>query len=146
MGKKGRRKVEGGKSIEVSIEKCEEVEWEVKKKGIVYMVLTKSGDEKREAGPKVEVLRSALKKYRFIRNVSFKDLEDEYELDNDSVSTEKVNLVLADPPYNIRSARGQSNSAYNAFLKTDIEDAVKLIGNVMAPGARGHMFCSDSMF
>lgn len=38
-------------------------------------------------------------------------LEDEYELDAGFVRSEKVNLVLASPPYSTRGAQGRSNSA-----------------------------------
>lgn len=48
-------------------------------------------------GPEVELLKSALKKCSFIRDVSFIEVEHEYELDNCTVLTEKVPLIHADP-------------------------------------------------
>lgn len=74
------------------------------------------------------------------------DLEDEYELEFGSFLTEQVRLVLASPPYNTRSPRGQSNSAHYVFSKCDMENVVRLMGNRTAPVARGRIVCSDLLF
>lgn len=50
------------------------------------------------------MLKSAMKRHRFIRNTSFRDLKEDYELQNGPVFTEKLNLVLADPPDSTRDA------------------------------------------
>lgn len=42
-----------------------------------------------EAGSEIELLNSAMKKYCFIRDASFNDLEEDYELEIGSVLTEK---------------------------------------------------------
>lgn len=59
---------------------------------------------------------------------------------------QNVNLVLADPWYNTRSAQAQAGSAHIVSCKEDTEDTVRLVSNVMAPRARVHSTCSDLMF
>lgn len=54
-----------------------------------------------------------------------------------------MNLMLADPPYRIRSARGQASPAHDVFFKEDIEDAVTFMSSLMAPRAQGHIRGSD---
>lgn len=45
--------------------------------------------EEPEAGPEIEELRSATKKYCYIRETSFNNLKDEYELETGSDLTKK---------------------------------------------------------
>lgn len=51
-----------------------------------------------------------------------------------------MNLVPGDPPYSACSAQGQVSCAHNVFSKKDIENAVGLTSNVMAPELHGHIF------
>lgn len=99
-----------------------------------------------ETGQKLEMLNSGMSRYRFIRDISFNDLENENELEFGSVLSGKVSLVLAGLPYSTRSARSQSTSAHDVPLKRDREDAVRLMDAVVAPRAYGSIFTSDSMF
>lgn len=98
-----------------------------------------------EAGLEVDLLRSAIRNCRFIRETSVNDFEDEYAFKSGSLLTVKVSLVLSDPPYSTRRGRGQSSCAHDVFSKKEMKDAVRLLGSVMAPGAQGHVFCSDLM-
>lgn len=117
----------------------------MKEEDSVYTISKASGAAETKAEPQKEVLKSAMKKCCFTRDTSFNDLENEYELGSGSVLTEKVNPVLADPPYSTRSARGQSNCAYDVFSKSNMEGGVRLMGIGMAPGAHGHISCSSLM-
>lgn len=83
--------------------------------------------------------------YCFIRNTFFKNLGDAYELETGSDCTEDVNLVLSDPPHNTRRTQSQSSFAHGLVSKSGMEDAVTLLGSVVASGARGHISCSDKM-
>lgn len=69
-----------------------------------------------------------------------KDVGDEYGLEEGSVLIEEVNLVPAVPSSHICSATGQSHSAHDVLSKRGMEDAVRLVGSAMAPGAHGHIF------
>lgn len=50
------------------------------------------------------MLKSAVRKYCLVQATSFNDFKEEYELEADFVLTGKVNLILADPANNTRSA------------------------------------------
>lgn len=65
-----------------------EAEREVKEEDINDTTSTGSGAAEPEAGPEVEMLRSAMKSSCFIRDTSFIDLEGECELEAGSVITE----------------------------------------------------------
>lgn len=81
------------------------MEREVKEKEIVATTPTGFSAAEPKAGPEVQLLKSAKKKYCFTRNTSCNDLDEEYELKTGSILTERVNLVFTDPPYSNRSAR-----------------------------------------
>lgn len=49
-------------------------------------------------------------------------------------------------PYSTRTERDQSDSAHSVLSKTNVENAVKLMSNVLASGVHGHLFCSELMF
>lgn len=115
-------------------------------KKIVGTTPTGSKNAHPSSGLQTEVLDSAKKKYCFIQDISFNDLDDQSELETGSICREKVSQVLADSSYSTRSTRCQTNSAQNVFLKRDRGDAVKLMGTEMAPGAHGHVFCLSLVF
>lgn len=144
MEKTKKRKTEN--TNEVRTKNIEEMEKEVKEDSIVDTAPTGSGAAQPEAEPEIEMLRSAMEKYCFVRDTLFNDLEDKYELDTRSVLTEEANLVLAHPRYSICSARGQPNSAHDVFLNKKMADAVRLVGSMKAPAAHGHVFRPDLVF
>lgn len=53
-----------------------------------------------------------------------------------------VQLVLTDPPYNIRRVRGDENSDYDHMTVQDMMEFVDLVGLVLRPGGHGIIFCS----
>lgn len=53
-----------------------------------------------------------------------------------------MNLVLASPPYNTGIAWRRSDFAHDVFSKRSMENAVRVMGSVMALAAHGHTFCS----
>lgn len=58
-------------------------------KNIVDTIPKDSGVAELEAGPELEVLTFAMNKCCFIRNILFKDFEDNYELDTGSALVRK---------------------------------------------------------
>lgn len=96
-----------------------------------------------EAASEIEAHECALRKYRFILDALFNDLERKFGLEADSVFTEKVSLVLAIPLKNTCSGQAQSSSAHIVLSRTDMEELVRLLGSGMAPGLHGHMSCLD---
>lgn len=96
------RETEIENATEVGTEKSEKMEREVKKNEIFHTFFrTGSRAVKPHVGPEIELLKYAVKTYRFIRDTWFDDFEDEYELKTGSILTEKVNLILAGPLYTL---------------------------------------------
>lgn len=115
----------------------------MKKKDIVDTIFTGFSAVKLEGVPEVELLRSGMTKFCLIQDTFFDDLEDKYQLLTGSVLTENMSLVPAYLLCSTRSARIQPSSAHDVFLKRNIENVLKIMGDVMAPGAQGHIVCSD---
>ena len=57
-----------------------------------------------------------------------------------------VDLVLTDPPYNIRKEGGRENSSHDSFSEKDMKDLVDICEQVLKPGGHGIIFCSFSQF
>lgn len=123
-----------------------EIRRELKKENNVHKTSTGLGAAKEGAGPKLEVLKSAVKNYCFIRDTLFNDLQEECELDVGFLLTENMNLSLVCPSYKARSARGQSGCAHKGLLKKDLETAARLRGSFMAFEAHERTLCSDLDF
>lgn len=122
------------------------MEKKLKEEDTVSMIPTGFDAADLELGPGVDVLKFLAKKHCFVRDTSFNNLEDEYGLQTNSVFTGKATVFLADPPYSTGSARGHSSSTHGVFLKSDMENAVRLMRYVMDLGAHAHIICSDLMF
>lgn len=134
-----------GRSKEMQTEKRNEAERGMKEKDIVDKTSTGYCAAEPKAGPDRGKWKSAMKKNCFVLHTSVTDLEDESEFETGSVLTAKVSLVLTDPPYNNRNARDQSDCAHEVLSKKDVEYEMRLMGNVMARGAHGHISCADLM-
>lgn len=87
-----------------------------------------------------------MKNYCFIRETLLDDFKDEYELQSGAVLTEKANLGLNGLQYSNRCSQNQSDLAHEGFSKRDAENAVRLVGSIMTPGAHEHIISSDLMF
>lgn len=88
-------------------------------------------------------------------NAEFRELLDEQELTHreslfSSVHRESmlafVNLVLIDPPYNVRRSRHDDNSEYDLLKSEDIAEVVELCARKMRPKGHDHLFCSALQF
>lgn len=137
-------KIENAK--ELGTGSSEELERKVKKKDIVDTIFAGSGAAEQESGPKVEKLKSTMKKDCLFRDTLLDDPKDEYGLETSFFLTGNMNRVLADPPSKTRSARYQSKSSSHVFSKCDMEDVVRLMDSKMAPGAHGRILCSGLLF
>lgn len=85
-------------------------------------------------------------KYCFIRDSSFNDLNDKYEFETGLVLAEKGHLVLTDSPHSTRIVQSQSDSAHDVFSQSNTENAVRLIGNLMASGTDGRILFWTACF
>lgn len=57
-----------------------------------------------------------------------------------------VDLFCTDPPHNVQSIPSRSNSDYDVFSNTYIENMAHLIWGVRKNGGHGHIFCSELQF
>lgn len=98
-----------------------------------------------EAKSATQILIVIIKKYGFVRDRSFFELEDLHELKNGLTLHRNANLMLAHSTCDSRSGRGPTSSAHDVFCREDIEANMKFMSCVMAAGAHGHNFCSERM-
>ena len=60
--------------------------------------------------------------------------------------TENVDLIITDPPYNVRRLAGRRNSDYDVLTMEEMEECVEVISTILKPGGHGVLFCSDLQF
>lgn len=72
-----------------------------------------------------QMLKVALKEYRFVPGESSNEHDDLYELETRCALSEKVCMVLADLPYTTSSAWHRTRSTRDVSSKNDIKDAAK---------------------
>lgn len=127
-------------------ENSEKMQRQVKEKNIVDKIVTGSSAGEPDVIPKVREMSAAIEIYCFVLDTSFKDVEDECELETGAVLSEMVNLALSDPPYSTHSARSHSNLAQDVFWTRDVRNAATLANSVIDTGEHGHVICSDLVF
>lgn len=91
---------------------------------------------------------SILKMERYMQQYSslylceFQQLMECHETLNYEMLDDMVQLVLTDPPYNIRRERGKVDSEYDSITINQMKQVVQTIRNVLRPGGHGIVFCS----
>lgn len=83
------------------------------------MILAVSCALQPEAGSALQMLKLVVKEYCFVKNTSFDDLKDLHGHVTGSALSRNVNLVLANPPCNTRSARDLASSAPDSLCKRE---------------------------
>lgn len=102
---------------EMGEENSRKIKSEMKEKHVGDTTSTSADAAELEAGQEEEVGKSAAKKYRFIRESSFHNLGNDYDLDASIFLTERVGPVPPESTYSTRSAHDQSNSAHGFFCR-----------------------------
>lgn len=128
---------DGGKTFAKSVGKVDDV---------IDVRPAASGAQQLEAESALWKLKLAMMEYRFVKSISFNELEDLYDLDDGSALHQNVNLLLANLLYSTRSAWIQANSDHDVFCEKDTQDSVRSLSKVMGPGVRDHTLCSDLIF
>ena len=99
-------------------------------------------DEEPNVPDMMKILESEMAPYARLHCCKFQELGEVHE----AIALEElegiVQLVLTDPPYNIRRIRGDENSEYDAMNVQDMTEFVDLVGTVLRPGGHGIIFCS----
>lgn len=109
-----------------------------KVKNLIGVTLAAFGTLQPEAELAFQVFKAAMREYCVVKDTSFNELENLHDLETGSALHQNTTLVLADTRDSTCSAQGQMNYAHDAICREEIEDAVRLMGSVMAFGAHGH--------
>lgn len=98
---------------------------------------------------KMEDLRVALRPFLRMYHCSFDDLIEQDDsaapLGVDSIAG-NAQLLLCDPPYNLRNERSRANSSYDSLTLKTMSNVVQVIDDVLRPGGHAIIFCSIQQF
>ena len=87
-------------------------------------------------------------KHCYLFNDSFENFHDcvhESSWSNRSLRG-KVQLILTDPPYNVRRESTRDNAEYDSLSLEDMRQATYLFAELLRPGGHGIVFCSMRQF
>ena len=103
-----------------------------------------------QGGEAIKTLESKVRDYMkmFCRvyDVHFSDLMEIEEEESGHSLKGNVNLILTDPPYNIRSSKNKNNSDHDVITKEDMKQCVNLFAKMLVPGGHGVIFCAALQF
>ena len=85
------------------------------------------------------------KKYVLLEE-DLKDMADVSQDDYGIALQNNVDLLLTDPPYNIRRQGGRENSGHDKFSEEDMKNLATFAFDCLKPGGHGIIFCSFSQF
>lgn len=57
-----------------------------------------------------------------------------------------MDLVLLNPPHNVRNNHSDTNVEHDKFASADIKNSISLRSPAMKPGAHGYVSCSADQF
>lgn len=75
-----------------------------------------------------------------VYDIQFRNVVEEHEPAAGEKLNGKVELDLADPPYNVRRDREEENAERNVFALEDMKHMAGVLGVVMKPGEQAHPF------
>lgn len=105
------------------------------------MDIVLGGTEGLVADTNIAILDSALQKYRRVFKCPFQELRDHFKQYSCDVEM-NIDLVLTDPPYNVRRELGDRAPDYNLSSKDAIAEMVDMCGEYPKPGGQTHISCS----
>lgn len=82
----------------------------------------------------------------FVYNVCFRTLVEEHKICDEKDLNRKVDLSLAESPYNVRRSRQNDHTEYHVLESSYMKDMTKVHGDVMKLAAEGHMSCFAVQF
>lgn len=97
-----------------------------------------ASEKKRTAMSKLMTLIALLS---FIYDAGFRNLAKKSDRRGGKYLGGLVDLVLVDPAYNVRRDRTDDHADCDVFRSNLVKDMVKVLGNLMKPGAHAHLFC-----
>lgn len=97
-----------------------------------------------------EELKTVIKPFCRMYNCRFQNLVEADELLSvRGAFAGKVQLLLTDPPYNVRrerGSRGSENAEYDLLEMSDMRSVVKWANTILRPGGHAVIFCSVQQF
>lgn len=91
------------------------------------------------------MVEGALQKYFRIFQCPFQELLDHLKQGCSNVEM-RIDLLLADSPYNVRRELGRKTSDHDLFSEDDIAGKVKICGGCLKLGSHAHRFCFAVQF
>lgn len=82
----------------------------------------------------------------FIYDVEFRNLVEEKKHDVEVDLTRKVDIILADPPYNVRNDQKYDRAEYDTVGSNDMRDIARVPEDVLKPGEHRPVFCTAPQF
>ena len=96
----------------------------------------------------VETVLEAMEPFAQLVSSDFESFMDAYEtiFHKQPDLAGQVQLILTDPPYNIRNENNFSNSSYDLLTKDQMRGVVDLVYELLRPGGHAIIFCSIQQF
>ena len=102
--------------------------------------------EQREMDKLIDTLSSLHRPLLRLHDVGFDELLEADEMEGLGSISGQVQLVLTDPPYNVRRERDAENAHYDAMSKAQMKDTVELISVLLRAGGHAVVFCTVQQF
>ena len=99
-----------------------------------------------EANAAFKTLEKGLKRYGAVHTAHFNDVITIHEEMEGKDLRRSVDLILTDPPYNIRREAQANNSSHDVLSDSDMDKFALLCKKLLMRGGQGHIFCSQQQF
>ena len=87
-----------------------------------------------------------IKKYIRLHNAYFHELLENDEVEGEGSIESKVQLILTDPPYNVRRESGTGDAEYDSLSRAEMKQVVDLVATLLRPGGHALLFCTVQQF
>ena len=91
-------------------------------------------------------LKSGMEEFCMVYATGFQELVEVHEATKGETLEDSVQLILTDPPYNIRRQLNAENSNYDVLTVHDMNDIVTQVSSMLLRGGHGHIFCASLQF
>jgi DNA modification methylase len=118
----------------------------VKDEDVLDVVPALSDELTADAKNAFEVLKTEMDMYVSFYTTDFKNLSQTHGDVNGMDIDGSVDLVLTDPPYNIRREAGRRHSSYDVLTDKGMSDFSEVVDDVLCPGGHAVIFCDFLQF
>lgn len=104
-------------------------------------------EDEQTIGTYLSTIKKEMEKSFRMLCCSFEDMGEAHEhLYPRETLMESAQLVLTDPPFNIRRENGYRNSVYDSLSVKEMDAVVEVFDEVLKPGGHGLLFCTGQQF